>query len=69
MLQVMDEAALKVLKAAEETKQLLQQKEEVLSTIRAEFEQKSKEVCLRLRFVIAHASVLLTTHQTNRFLR
>ena len=43
----MDEAALKVLKAAEETKQLLHQKEEVLSSIRGEFEQKSKEVNLQ----------------------
>lgn len=40
----MDEAALKVLKAAEDTKQLLQQKEEVLSEIRGEFERKNKEV-------------------------
>lgn len=40
----MDQAALKVLKAAEDTKQLLQQKEEVLAEIRGEFEQKSKEV-------------------------
>ena len=56
MLQVMDEAALKVLKAAEETKQVLQQKEEVLSTIRAEFEQKSKEVGLRLRLMVAQWS-------------
>lgn len=43
-MQVLDEAALKVLKAAEATKQLLQQKEEVLVEIRGEFEQKSKEV-------------------------
>ena len=40
----MDEAALKVLQAAEEIKQLLQQKEAVLNEIRREFEQKSKEV-------------------------
>ena len=40
----MDAAALKVLKAAEDTKQLLQQKEEVLAAIRGEFEQKSREV-------------------------
>jgi len=44
--QEMDEAALKVLKAAEDTKQLLQQKEEVLAEIRGEFEQKSREVGL-----------------------
>ena len=43
---MLDEAALKVLKAAEATKQLLQQKEEVLAEIRGEFEQKSKEVTL-----------------------
>ena len=43
-MQVLDEAALKVLKAAEATKQLLQQKEEVLAGIRGEFEQKNKEV-------------------------
>ena len=43
-MQVLDEAALKVLKAAEATKQLLQQKEEVLAEIRGEFEQKNKEV-------------------------
>lgn len=42
----MDEAALKVLKAAEDTKQVLQQKEEVLAEIRGEFEQKSREVRL-----------------------
>ncbi|KAL0027544.1 hypothetical protein WJX77_009918 [Trebouxia sp. C0004] len=42
--QEMDAAALKVLKAAEDTKQLLQQKEEVLAEIRGEFEQKSREV-------------------------
>lgn len=42
--QVLDEAALKVLKAAEATKQLLQEKEEVLAEIRGEFEQKNKEV-------------------------
>lgn len=40
----MDEAALKVLKAAEDTKQVLQQKEEALAEIRGEFEQKSREV-------------------------
>lgn len=44
VVQVLDEAALKVLKAAEATKQLLQQKEEVLAEIRGEFEQKNKEV-------------------------
>lgn len=43
-MQALDEAALKVLKAAEATKQLLQQKEEVLAEIRGEFEQKNKEV-------------------------
>ncbi len=42
----MDAAALKVLKAAEDTKQVLQQKEEVLADIRGEFEQKSREVGL-----------------------
>lgn len=42
----MDAAALKVLKAAEDTKQVLQQKEEVLAEIRGEFEQKSREVNL-----------------------
>ena len=42
--QALDEAALKVLKAAEATKQLLQLKEEVLAEIRGEFEQKNKEV-------------------------
>ena len=44
----MDQAALKVLKAAEDTKQLLQQKEEVLAEIRGEFEQKSRQVGLLL---------------------
>ena len=43
-MQALDEAALKVLKAAEATKQLLQQKEEALAEIRGEFEQKNKEV-------------------------
>lgn len=43
-VQVLDKAALKVLKAAEATKQLLQQKEEVLAEIRGDFEQKNKEV-------------------------
>lgn len=42
----MDKAALKVLKAAEDTKQLLQQKEEVLAEIRGKFERKSKEVTM-----------------------
>lgn len=44
MMQVMDDAALKVLKAAEETKQVLSGKEGTLAGIRAEFERKSKEV-------------------------
>lgn len=45
-LQVMDDAALKVLKAAENTKQVLAGKEEVLAGIRKEFERKSKEASL-----------------------
>ena len=44
-MQVMDDAALKVLQAAEETKQILAEKEEVLAGIREEFEHKNKEVC------------------------
>ena len=55
----MDEAALKVLKAAEETKQVLQQKEEVLSGIRTEFERKSKEVNEPHRLSRPGVSVLL----------
>ena len=46
VMQVMDDAALKVLKAAEETKQVLAGKEEVLAGIREEFERKSKEASL-----------------------
>ena len=42
----MDDAALKVLKAAEDTKQVLARKEEVLAGIREEFERKSKEASL-----------------------
>ena len=53
-MQVLDEAALKVLKAAEATKQLLQQKEEVLAEIRGEFEQKSKEVNLQASYVLKY---------------
>ena len=49
----MDEAALKVLQAAEQTKQLLQEKEAVLNEIRREFEQKSKEVVLHHDFAVA----------------
>jgi hypothetical protein len=53
----MDTAALKVLKAAEDTKQVLQQKEEVLAEIRGEFEQKSREVGM-LHFTCPKHSVL-----------
>ena len=53
----MDAAALKVLKAAEDTKQVLQQKEEVLADIRGEFEQKSREVGM-LHFSCPKHSVL-----------
>lgn len=56
--QVLDEAALKVLKAAEATKQLLQQKEEVLAEIRGEFEQKNKEVSIANRL---SCSTILST--------
>ena len=42
----MDDAALKVLQAAEDTKQILAEKEEVLAGIRQEFERKNKEVGL-----------------------
>ena len=47
-MQVMDDAALKVLQAAEQTKQVLAEKEEVLTGIREEFERKSKEVTVLL---------------------
>lgn len=53
-MQALDEAALKVLKAAEATKQLLQQKEEVLAEIRGEFEQKNKEVRLQASCYALH---------------
>lgn len=41
----MDDAALKVLQAAEDTKQILAEKEEMLAGIRKEFERKNKEAC------------------------
>lgn len=44
----MDDAALKVLQAAEQTKQVLAEKEAVLAGIREEFERKSKEVAVLL---------------------
>ena len=44
----MDDAALKVLQAAEQTKQVLAEKEEVLAGIREVFDRKSKEVSVLL---------------------
>lgn len=48
----MDDAALKVLKAAEETKQVLAEKEEILAGIREEFERKSKEASVCADYIL-----------------